>query len=161
MKKVAILGSTGSIGTQSVEVCEKHGLEITALAKQARKFKPKYVGIYREDKYKELKERLADTEIKVLCGMEGLCEIAAMKDNDIVLNSVVGMVGLLPTLTAIEAGKDVALANKETLVAGGTLVTALAKKKGVTIYPVDSEHSAIFQCLLLREVHFTVTLMSS
>lgn len=156
MKKVAILGSTGSIGTQSVEVCEKHGLEITALAahssielleKQARKFKPKYVGIYREDKYKELKERLADTEIKVLCGMEGLCEIAAMKDNDIVLNSVVGMVGLLPTLTAIEAGKDVALANKETLVAGGTLVTALAKKKGVTIYPVDSEHSAIFQCL--------------
>lgn len=156
MKKVAILGSTGSIGTQSVEVCEKHGLEITALAahssielleKQARKFKPKYVGIYREDKYKELKERLADTEIKVLCGMEGLCEIAAMKDNDIVLNSVVGMVGLLPTLTAIEAGKDVALANKETLVAGGTLVTALANKKGVTIYPVDSEHSAIFQCL--------------
>lgn len=156
MKKVAILGSTGSIGTQSVEVCEKHGLEITALAahssielleKQARKFKPKYVGIYREDKYKELKERLADTEIKVLCGMEGLCEIAAMKDNDIVLNSVVGMVGLLPTLTAIEAGKDVALANKETLVAGGTLVTALAKKMGVTIYPVDSEHSAIFQCL--------------
>lgn len=156
MKKVAILGSTGSIGTQSVEVCEKHGLEITALAahssielleKQARKFKPKYVGIYREDKYKELKERLADTEIKVLCGMEGLCEIAAMKDNDIVLNSVVGMVGLLPTLTAIEAGKDIALANKETLVAGGTLVTALAKKMGVTIYPVDSEHSAIFQCL--------------
>lgn len=156
MKKVAILGSTGSIGTQSVEVCEKHGLEITALAahssielleKQARKFKPKYVGIYREDKYKELKECLADTEIKVLCGMEGLCEIAAMKDNDIVLNSVVGMVGLLPTLTAIEAGKDVALANKETLVAGGTLVTALANKKGVTIYPVDSEHSAIFQCL--------------
>lgn len=156
MKKVAILGSTGSIGTQSVEVCEKHGLEITALAahssielleKQARKFKPKYVGIYREDKYKELKERLADTEIKVLCGMDGLCEIAAMEENDIVLNSVVGMVGLLPTLTAIEAGKDVALANKETLVAGGTLVTALAKKKGVTIYPVDSEHSAIFQCL--------------
>lgn len=156
MKKVAILGSTGSIGTQSVEVCEKHGLEITALAahssielleKQARKFKPKYVGIYREDKYKELKEHLADTEIKVLCGMDGLCEIAAMEENDIVLNSVVGMVGLLPTLTAIEAGKDVALANKETLVAGGTLVTALAKKKGVTIYPVDSEHSAIFQCL--------------
>lgn len=156
MKKVAILGSTGSIGTQSVEVCEKHGLEITALAahssielleKQARKFKPKYVGIYREDKYKELKEHLADTEIKVLCGMDGLCEIAAMEENDIVLNSVVGMVGLLPTLTAIEAGKDIALANKETLVAGGTLVTALAKKKGVTIYPVDSEHSAIFQCL--------------
>ncbi|MBO5163032.1 MAG: 1-deoxy-D-xylulose-5-phosphate reductoisomerase [Ruminococcus sp.] len=156
MKKVSILGSTGSIGTQSIEVCEKHGLEIIAVAahssidmleEQARKFKPEYVGIYREDKYKELKSRLADTNIKVLCGMEGLCEIAALEENDIVLNSVVGMVGLLPTLTAIEAGKDVALANKETLVAGGSLVTSLAKEKGVKIYPVDSEHSAIFQCL--------------
>lgn len=156
MKKVAILGSTGSIGTQSVEVCEKHGLEITALAahssvdlleEQARKLKPKYVGIYREDKYSELKSRLADTSIKVLCGMEGLCQIASMEENDIVLNSVVGMVGLLPTLTAINVGKDVALANKETLVAGGAIVTSLAKEKGVTIYPVDSEHSAIFQCL--------------
>jgi len=156
MKKVSILGSTGSIGTQSIEVCEKHGLEIVAVAahssidmleQQARKFKPEYVGIYREDKYKELKSRLADTNIKVLCGMEGLCEIAALEENDIVLNSVVGMVGLLPTLTAIEAGKDVALANKETLVAGGSLVTSLAKEKGVKIYPVDSEHSAIFQCL--------------
>lgn len=156
MKRVAILGSTGSIGTQSVEVCEKHGLEITALAahssvdmleQQARKFKPKYAVLYNEEKYGELKRRLADTDIKVLCGMEGLCRIAAMEENDIVLNSVVGMVGLLPTLTAINAGKDVALANKETLVAGGALVTSLAKEKGVMIYPVDSEHSAIFQCL--------------
>ncbi|MCM1528704.1 MAG: 1-deoxy-D-xylulose-5-phosphate reductoisomerase [Alistipes sp.] len=156
MKRVAILGSTGSIGTQSVEVCEKHGLEITALAahssvdmleEQARKFKPECVAVYNEEKYGELKSRLADTNIRVLCGMEGLCEIAAMEENDIVLNSVVGMVGLLPTLTAINAGKDVALANKETLVAGGTLVTSLAKEKGVMIYPVDSEHSAIFQCL--------------
>ena len=156
MKRVAILGSTGSIGTQSVEVCEKHGLRITALAahssvdmleEQARKFKPECVALYNEEKYGELKSRLADTNIKVLCGMEGLCEIAAMEENDIVLNSVVGMVGLLPTLTAIEAGKDVALANKETLVAGGTLVTSLAREKGVMIYPVDSEHSAIFQCL--------------
>lgn len=156
MKKVSILGSTGSIGTQSIEVCEKHGLEIVAVAahssidmleEQARKFKLRYVGIYREDKYKELKSRLADTDTKILCGMEGLCEIAALEENDIVLNSVVGMVGLLPTLTALGAGKDVALANKETLVAGGTLVTSLAKEKGVKIYPVDSEHSAIFQCL--------------
>ncbi len=156
MKKVSILGSTGSIGTQSLEVCEKHGFEITALAahssidtleNQARKFKPKYVGIYNENKYSELKKRLADTNIKILCGMDGLCKIASLEENDIVLNSVVGMVGLLPTLVAINSGKDVALANKETLVAGGKLVMSLAKKKNVNIYPVDSEHSAIFQCL--------------
>lgn len=156
MKRVSILGSTGSIGTQSIEVCEKHGLEIIAIAahssidmleEQARKHHPKYVGIFRDDKYEELKSRLSDTDITVLCGMEGLCRIASLEENDIVLNSVVGMVGLLPTLTAINAGKDVALANKETLVAGGTLVTSLAKEKGVKIYPVDSEHSAIFQCL--------------
>lgn len=155
-KKVSILGSTGSIGTQSLEVCEKQSFEIVALAahssvgmlaEQARKFKPGYVCIYNEAKYAELKERLSDMNVEILCGMEGLCKIASLEENDIVLNSVVGMVGLLPTLTAIEAGKDVALANKETLVAGGTLVTSLAKKKGVNIYPVDSEHSAIFQCL--------------
>ena len=155
-KKISILGSTGSIGTQSLEVCEKHGIKITALAahsstelleRQARKFRPEYIGIYNETKYAEMKGRLADTDIKVLCGMEGLCRIAELPQNDIVLNSVVGMVGLLPTLTAIKAGKDIALANKETLVAGGELVTALAGEKGVRIYPVDSEHSAIFQCL--------------
>lgn len=156
MKRVSILGSTGSIGTQSIEVCEKHGLEIIALAahssvdmleEQARKFRPKYVAVYKEEKYGELKSRLSDTDVTVLCGMDGLCHIASLDENDIVLNSVVGMVGLLPTLTAINAGKDVALANKETLVAGGALVTSLAKEKGVKIYPVDSEHSAIFQCL--------------
>lgn len=156
MKRVSILGSTGSIGTQSIDVCEKHGLEIIALAahssvdlleEQARKFRPKYVAVYNEAKYGELKSRLSDTDTIVLCGMEGLCHIASLDENDIVLNSVVGMVGLLPTLTAINAGKDVALANKETLVAGGALVTSLAKEKGVKIYPVDSEHSAIFQCL--------------
>lgn len=155
-KKISILGSTGSIGTQSLEVCEKHGIKITALAahsstelleRQARKFRPEYIGIYNETKYAEMKGRLADTDIKVLCGMEGLCRIAELPQNDIVLNSVVGMVGLLPTLTAIKAGKDIALANKETLVAGGELVTALAGENGVRIYPVDSEHSAIFQCL--------------
>ena len=103
--------------------------------------------IYNEEKYKELKQRLSDTDIKVVCGMEGLCEIAALPQTDIVLNSVVGMVGLLPTLTAIDAGKDIALANKETLVAGGELVMDSIAEKGVNIYPVDSEHSAIFQCL--------------
>lgn len=155
-RTVSILGSTGSIGTQSLEVCEKHGLKVTALAahssvklleEQTRKFAPEYVCIYNEGMYGELKSRLSDTSTKILCGMEGLCQIAALEQSDIVLNSVVGMVGLLPTLTAINAGKNVALANKETLVAGGTLVTSLAREKGVTIYPVDSEHSAIFQCL--------------
>ena len=155
-KTVSILGSTGSIGTQALEVCEKHGLGITALAahssidlleEQSRKFRPEYVGIYNEEKYKELKQRLSDTNIKVVCGMEGLCEIAALSQTDIVLNSVVGMVGLLPTLTAIDAGKDLALANKETLVAGGELVMDSIARKGINLYPVDSEHSAIFQCL--------------
>ncbi len=155
-KRVSVLGSTGSIGTQSLEVCRKHGLKVQALAannntelleQQARTFRPECVCIFNSEKYDDMKERLRDTDIKVLCGMEGLCEIAAMEQTDIVLNSVVGMVGLLPTLTAIEAGKDVALANKETLVAGGELVMRRAGEKGVKIYPVDSEHSAIFQCL--------------
>lgn len=155
-KTVSILGSTGSIGTQSLEVCEKHGFNVTALSannnielleKQARKFNSKYVCIYNPEKYSQLKQNLSDTGIKILCGMEGLCEIASLPQNDIVLNSVVGMVGLLPTLTAINAEKDIALANKETLVAGGEIVMSSAKEKNVKIYPVDSEHSAIFQCL--------------
>lgn len=155
-KTVSVLGSTGSIGTQSLEVCEKHGFRVYGLSannstdlleQQTRKFRPEYVCIYNEEKYPELKQRLSDTGVKVLCGMDGLCEIASLEQNDIVLNSVVGMVGLLPTLTAINAGKDIALANKETLVAGGEIVMSSAKEKGVTIYPVDSEHSAIFQCL--------------
>lgn len=155
-KTVSILGSTGSIGTQSLEVCEKHGFNVTALSannnielleKQARKFNSKYVCIYNPEKYSQLKQNLSDTGINILCGMEGLCEIASLPQNDIVLNSVVGMVGLLPTLTAINAGKDIALANKETLVAGGEIVMSSAKEKNVKIYPVDSEHSAIFQCL--------------
>ncbi len=155
-KTVSVLGSTGSIGTQSLEVCEKHGFRVYGLSannnidlleQQTRKFRPEYVCTYNKEKYPELKQRLSDTDVKVLCGMDGLCEIASLEQNDIVLNSVVGMVGLLPTLTAINAGKDVALANKETLVAGGEIVMSSAKEKGVTIYPVDSEHSAIFQCL--------------
>ena len=156
MKRVSVLGSTGSIGLQSMDVARKHGLYIQALAansnyeklaEQAREFSPEMVCIFDDKYYSALKSELADTNIKVLCGMEGLCEIAADKGNDILLNSVVGMVGLLPTLTAIENGKDIALANKETLVAGGRIVMDAATEKGVKIYPVDSEHSAIYQCL--------------
>jgi len=156
MKKISILGSTGSIGTQALEVADKHKFRISALSantnitlleNQARKYNPEYICIYNKDKYSMLKENLRDTGIKILCGMEGLCEIASVDNCDILLNSVVGMVGLLPTLTAIDSGKEIALANKETLVAGGKLVTESAKKHDVHILPVDSEHSAIFQCL--------------
>ncbi|MDE5947004.1 MAG: 1-deoxy-D-xylulose-5-phosphate reductoisomerase [Oscillospiraceae bacterium] len=156
MKTVSILGSTGSIGTQALDVAEKHNFRVSALSansstklleQQARKYNPNYVCIYDESKYLEMKESLSDTSVEVLCGMEGLCKIAETDNCDILLNSVVGMVGLLPTLKAIESGKEIALANKETLVAGGKLVMESAKKKNVRILPVDSEHSAIFQCL--------------
>ena len=156
MKSVAILGSTGSIGTQALEVIEKHGMRVTALAAhgrvdllaaQVRRFHPETVCIYREDKAEELRRLLEGENVQILTGMDGLCQIAGSRSADILLNSVVGMVGLLPTLTAIEAGTDIALANKETLVAGGSLVMKAAAEKGVSIYPVDSEHSAIFQCL--------------
>ncbi len=155
-KRISILGSTGSIGTQALDVVDKHGFEVYALAacrsvdileKQTRKYKPKTVCIYCEEYYTGLKSRLSDMDVKVLCGMDGLCEIASDAGADILLNSVVGMVGLKPTLTAIEAGIPIALANKETLVAGGSLVMKAAAEKGVPILPVDSEHSAIFQCL--------------
>lgn len=155
-KKISILGSTGSIGTQALDVVDKHDFEVHALAayrsldlleKQVRKYNPETVCIYCEEYYSELKSRLSDLDVNVLTGMEGLCEIAADTRADILLNSVVGMVGLKPTLTAIEAGIPIALANKETLVAGGSLVMSAAAEKGVPIYPVDSEHSAIFQCL--------------
>ena len=156
MKSIVILGSTGSIGTQTLDVCRMHGFGVKALSastntaqleKQAREFKPEYVCVYSESSYSDMKQRLADTEIKVLCGMEGLCELARL-DCDIVVNSVVGMVGLLPTLEAAKAGNDIALANKETLVAGGKLVTDCVKEHGVKLLPIDSEHSAIFQCLM-------------
>lgn len=156
MKSVCILGSTGSIGTQALEVVRTHGLWISGLAaksnikllaEQAKEFKPKVVCVYDEDKRDELCELLKDTGITVLSGMEGLCEIASLQETDIVLNSVVGMVGLKPTVAAINAGIDIALANKETLVVGGALVIDAARKRGVKIYPVDSEHSAIFQSL--------------
>lgn len=156
MKKVAVLGSTGSIGKQALEVIEKHGLQVTALtanhqvnllAEQAKKFHPECVCIADSTQAKTLETLLQGEKIEILTGTEGLCQIASSGKQDIVLNSVVGMVGLLPTLSAISAGTDIALANKETLVAGGELVMKMAAEKQVKIYPVDSEHSAVFQCL--------------
>lgn len=157
MKKIiSILGSTGSIGTQALDIVEKHDLKIHSLAakkniilleKQVRKFKPELVCIFDKKYYSELKSNLSDISVKIVTGMDGLCEIAEDRKADIVLNSVVGMIGLQPTLASISAGIPVALANKETLVAGGSLVMKASKEKGVPVIPVDSEHSAIFQCL--------------
>lgn len=156
MKTISLIGSTGSIGEQTLDVCRKHNIKVKALAarssvkrlaEQVHEFMPDYVCIYDETKYSELKEQLSDTDIEIGCGMDGLCRAAIIEETDLFVNSVVGMVGLLPTLKAIEAGRDIALANKETLVAGGELVMKLAAEKGVKIYPIDSEHSAIFQCL--------------
>ncbi len=155
-KSLSILGSTGSIGTQALEVCCAQGFEVCGLAansnvellaEQIKKFKPKKACIYREDKYSELKALIDGEDCEIVCGMDGLCELATMEEADTILNSVVGMIGLKPTLCAIEAGKNVALANKETLVTGGKLVINAAKQKGIDILPIDSEHSAIFQSL--------------
>lgn len=157
MKKISILGSTGSIGTQTLEVVEELGnikisaitgnKNISLLEEQARKFQPELVAVMDEENAKILQGRLADTKIRVLSGMDGLVEAATYKDVDTVVTSVVGNVGLKPTFAAIRAGKNIALANKETLVSAGQLVMDLAKKHNVKIYPVDSEHSAIFQSL--------------
>lgn len=156
MKKIAILGSTGSIGTQSIDVAQKHNYKVTALTahsnaklleEQARLLNPQKVALYDKKGAAELKTALADTDIRVLAGEEGIIECAAETDADTVINSVVGMAGLRPTLAVINAGKTLALANKESLVAGGQLVMDAAKKNNVAILPVDSEHSAIFQCL--------------
>lgn len=155
-KNLSILGSTGSIGTQSLETARKCGYSVSALSAysnvdlieaQIREFKPKIAALVDENSARELKLRIADTDTKVLAGLQGVCECAATEEADTVINSVVGMAGLRPTLTAIDAGKKIALANKETLVAGGQLVMGRAKTKGIDILPVDSEHSAIFQCL--------------
>lgn len=154
-KTVTVLGSTGSIGTQALEVIEMQGYEVVALTasvntdiieSQIRKFRPKYAAMVDEKAAADLKIRVADTGTKVLSGMKGVCECAAL-GADYVLNSIVGMAGLEPTIAAINAGSELALANKETLVAGGQLVMGLAKEKGVSILPVDSEHSAIFQSM--------------
>lgn len=155
-KALSILGSTGSIGTQSLDVARKCGYSVEALTafsdaklleEQIREFHPKTVALVSEAAAKDLKARVADTNTKVLTGKAGVCECAACPTADTVLNSVVGMAGLEPTLAAISAHKKIALANKETLVAGGALVTNAAKENGVDILPVDSEHSAIFQAL--------------
>ena len=155
-KRITILGSTGSIGTQALQVVRRLGYRVEAISantsidlaeQQARAFSPRYAVMMDPQAAADLKIRLADTNSQVLCGMEGLCRIAALPENDLVLNSVVGMIGLRPTLAAIEAGNELALANKETLVAGGQLVMEAARRKKVRILPVDSEHSAIFQCL--------------
>ena len=152
---ICILGSTGSIGTQALDVARKHHIPVTALAagtreetleRQAREFLP--AAVYIDDsRYASLKTRLADTDIRVISGREGLTELAATDPSPTVVNALTGILGFLPTLSAVEAGKDIALANKETLVAGGDLVMSRAAEKGVKILPVDSEHSAIFQCL--------------
>ena len=155
MRELIILGSTGSIGCQALQASEKTGYRIAGLAagsnaelieEQARKYLPKQVALFDECAAKDLKIRLKDTGIKVLSGPEGVCETAALK-GDLALNAIVGIAGLRPTLEAIKSGKTVALANKETLVTGGDIVKKAAKEHNVKILPVDSEHSAIFQCL--------------
>lgn len=157
MKKIAILGSTGSIGTQTLEVARNNGdLEITALAagsnidlleRQIREFRPPLAAVWTEEKAKELRIRTADLDVKIVSGMEGLLEVAAQPESEILVTAIVGMIGIRPTIAAMKAGKDIALANKETLVTAGHIIMSLAKEKGVRILPVDSEHSAIFQCL--------------
>lgn len=156
IKNISILGSTGSIGTQTLDVVDKLGLNVTALTahsnvrlieEQIRKYKPRIAVLYDEDKANELRLAVKDTDTSVLSGMDGLIAAATEAECELVLNSVVGMVGLLPTIAAANAKKDIALANKETLVAGGHLVTDAVKNNNVRLLPVDSEHSAIFQCL--------------
>ena len=157
MKKIAILGSTGSIGTQKLEVVRANkDIEVTALAagsnidlleKQIREFSPKIAAVWNEEKAKELKDRVRDLDIRVESGMDGLLAVATELGAEIVVTAVVGMIGIRPTIAAMNAGKDIALANKETLVTAGHIIMSLAKEKHVRILPVDSEHSAIFQSL--------------
>lgn len=157
MKKIAILGSTGSIGTQTLEIVRTNGdLEVTALAagnnidlleKQIREFKPKLAAVWKEERANELKDKINDLDVKVVSGMDGLLEVARQPESEILVTAIVGMIGILPTIEAINAGKDIALANKETLVTAGHIIMPLAKEKEVSILPVDSEHSAIFQSL--------------
>ncbi len=156
MKNIAVLGSTGSIGTQTLDVVEKLGMSVCALTAnsridvledQLRKFKPQYVAIVDEKAAAEFRNRTRDVSYNLLTGIDGVCECAALSQADVVLNSVVGIAGLRPTLAAINAGKPLALANKESLVTGGELVMKAARDNNLPILPVDSEHSAIFQCL--------------
>lgn len=157
MKNIAILGSTGSIGTQTLEIIrDNDDLQAVALAagqnvdlmeKQIREFRPEIAGMWSESAAKDLRERVADLPVKVVSGMDGLLEICSMAKSDIVVTAVVGMIGIRPTIAAIESGKTIALANKETLVTAGHIIMPLAAQKNVSILPVDSEHSAIFQSL--------------
>lgn len=157
MKYISIIGSTGSIGTQTLDIVRNNqDLKVTALAagknialleKQVREFSPEIVAVYDEKKANELKQRLKDITIRVVSGMDGLLETATEPKCTIVVTAIVGMIGIRPTIAAMNAGKDIALANKETLVTAGHIIMPMAKELGVRIYPVDSEHSAIFQCL--------------
>ncbi|MDP4204366.1 MAG: 1-deoxy-D-xylulose-5-phosphate reductoisomerase [Bacteroidota bacterium] len=158
MKRIALLGSTGSIGTQALDVIASHpdkfevevltaNNSVELLIEQARIFKPNVVVIANESKYELVKEALKGESVKVFAGADAISQVVQMSSVDVVLTAMVGYSGLIPTIRAIEAGKNIALANKETLVVAGDLITRLAKEKGVSLYPVDSEHSAIFQCL--------------
>ena len=157
MKKIAILGSTGSIGTQTLEIVRKEpDLQVTALAagangelmeKQVREFHPSLVAMWTEEAARDLKTRLGDLPVRVVCGMEGLLEVAVHEEAEVLVTAIVGMIGIRPTIAAIEQGKTIALANKETLVTAGHIIMPLAADKGVSILPVDSEHSAIFQSM--------------
>ncbi len=158
MKNIVLLGSTGSIGTQTLDVVRsyKEDLHVVALAagssvekmeQQIREFLPSYAVMWSEGAAKDLKQRVSDLQVQVLTGMDGLLAISVLPEADVVLTAIVGMIGIRPTIAAIEAGKDIALANKETLVTAGHIIMPLAKKHGVKILPVDSEHSAIFQSL--------------
>lgn len=157
MKKIAVLGSTGSIGTQTLEIVrENKDLEVTALAagsnirlleEQIREFHPSLAAVWDEKKASELRDKVSDLPVRIVSGMDGLLEVSVVPESDILVTAIVGMIGIRPTIAAIQAGKDIALANKETLVTAGHLIMPMAKEYGVSILPVDSEHSAIFQSL--------------
>lgn len=157
MRKIAILGSTGSIGTQTLDVVRQNkdlqvlglaaGSNVDLMEAQIREFRPRLAVMWEEQACQELKQRLRDVEIRISCGMDGLLELAVMEETEILVTAIVGMIGIRATIAAIEKGKNIALANKETLVTAGHLIMPLAKEKGVSILPVDSEHSAIFQCM--------------
>lgn len=157
MKKIAILGSTGSIGTQTLEIVRENkdievlglaaGSNIRLLEEQIREFRPRLAAVWEEEKAKELRSLVADLDVEILSGMEGLIRVSVFEETEILVTAIVGMIGIRPTIEAIKAGKDIALANKETLVTAGHIIMPLAKEKNVSILPVDSEHSAIFQSL--------------
>lgn len=157
MRKIAILGSTGSIGTQTLDVVRQYGdIQVTALAagsnidlleRQIREFDPRLAAVWGEDAAKELRQRVRDLDVEICCGMDGLLAVAEEQSAELLVTAIVGMLGIRPTIAAIKAGKNIALANKETLVTAGHLIMPLARERGVSILPVDSEHSAIFQCL--------------